>query len=100
MAANGRPILGIDIAPNEICVVEMRGSWPDYQIVRAGKTPTPPRAVDAGRIMDAAAISAAIRALLDELGIATREAVLSIAECCVVTRVLDIPAVPANELRT
>jgi type IV pilus assembly protein PilM len=100
MAVIGRPILGIDIGPSEICVVEMRGAWPDFQIVRAGKTATPNRSVDAGRILDAAAIASAIRALLDELGIASRDAVLSIAECCVVTRVLDIPAVPANELRT
>jgi type IV pilus assembly protein PilM len=78
----------------------MRGTWPDFQIVRAGKTPTPPRSVDAGRITDAAAIGTALRSLLDNLGIGTREAVLSIAECCVVTRVLDIPAVPTNELRT
>jgi len=100
MAVIGRPILGIDIAATEICVVEMRGAWPDFQIVRAGKTPTPPRSVEAGRIIDAAAIGTALRNLLDNLGIGTREAVLSIAECCVVTRVLDIPAVPASELRT
>ena len=100
MAANGRPILGIDIAPTEVYVVEMKGTWPDYQIVRTGKAPIPPKAVDGGRIVDAAAIAIALRNLLDHLGIATRDAVMSIAESCVVTRVLDIPAVPANELRT
>jgi len=100
MAGHVRPILGIDIAPTEIFVVELRGVWPDAQIVRSGKTATPIRSVEAGRILDPAAIASAIRNLLDQLGIATREAVLSIAECCVVTRVLDIPAVPANELRT
>ena len=34
------------------------------------------------------------------MNVGTREAVLGIAECCVVTRILDIPSVPANELRT
>ena len=100
MAGHGRPILGIDIAPTEILIVEMGGIWPDYRIIRSGKTPTPARAIDAGRIVDPPAIASAIRALLDELGINTRDAVLGIAECCVVTRVLDIPVVPANELRT
>lgn len=100
MAGNGRPVLGIDIAPTEVYVVEMKGSWPDYQIIRTGKAPIPHKAVDGGRILDPTAIAAALRSLLDELGIATRECVMSIAESCVVTRVLDIPAVPASELRT
>lgn len=100
MAAHGRPILGIDIGPTEITVVELHGTWSDAQMVRSGKTASPPRAVDAGRITDVAAVATALRALIDELGITTRDAVLSIAECCVVTRVLDIPVVPANELRT
>ena len=100
MAVNGRPILGIDIAPTEVYVVELKGAWPDYQIVRTGKAPIPHQAVDGGRIVDPAAIASALRDLLEELGIATRDAVMSIAESCVVTRVLDIPAVPASELRT
>src|ERR1051326_7428230 len=100
MAVNGRPILGIDIGPTEVYVVEMKGAWPDYQIVRTGKAPIPHKTVDGGRIVDAAAISTALRNLMDELGIVTRDAVMSIPESCVVTRVLDVPAVPANELRT
>jgi len=100
MAGIGRPILGIDIAATEICIVEMRGSWPDFQIVRAGKIATPPKAIEGGRVVEPMEIAAAIRTLFDQLGITTRDAVLSIAESCVVTRVLDIPAVPTNELRT
>jgi len=99
MAANGRPVLGIDIGPTEVYVVELKGSWPDYQLVRAGKAPIPSKSVDGGRVVDPGAIASALQALMDEMGIITRDAVMSIAESCVVTRVLDIPAVPANELR-
>ncbi len=100
MAVSGRSILGIDIGPSEICVVELRGVWPDFQILRAGKTTTPVKAVEGGRVVDPSAVGDALRSLLDAIGASTREAVLSIAESCVVTRVLDVPVVPANEMRT
>lgn len=100
MAAQGRTVLGVDINPSEICVLELRGSWPDAHIVNAGKTATPPGSIENGRIVEPASIAEAIRSMLDQAGITTRDVVMGIAENCVMTRILDVPAVPASELRT
>lgn len=99
MALQGRPVLGIDISPTEICVVEMRGNWNDAQIMNAGSVPTPPGAVDGGRLVAAGPIAAALSSLIDSMDVTTREAVICISENSVMSRILDIPVVQDTELR-
>jgi type IV pilus assembly protein PilM len=96
----GNPLLGIDINQNEICVVNMRGTWPNPQIMQVESVPTPEGAIEGGQIADPDAIGEALRSLLERMGVKTRTAVMGISSRNVTTRVLDVPVVPANELES
>ena len=99
MAALGRLVLGIDINPVEICVVEVKGNWPDAQISSIGTIPVPERAFRDGKIVDPALIAEALKSLLEQIGTPTRDAVIGVMEGSVLTRIIDIPPVPDHELR-
>lgn len=100
MAGQGRPILGVDINPIEICVVEMQGSWPAVQVLQTDSTPTPPGSLEGGRIADAAVLAAALRDLLNRMRVTTRDAVMGMGDRSIITRTLDIPKAPESEVRT
>ena len=99
MATPGRLVLGIDINSTEICVVEVKGNWPDAQVSSLGAVATPERAFHEGKISDPAIIAEELRKLLDQIGVTTREAVIGVSESNVLTRILDIPPIPDHELR-
>src|SRR5579871_4332179 len=98
MAVQGRPILGIDINPNEVCVVEMYGAWPDGHVVRADAAPTPRGALVEGRVAQPEVLAEVIRSLMERMGVGTREAIVGMMARNVVTRVVEVPRVPDNEL--
>jgi type IV pilus assembly protein PilM len=99
MASQGRPILGIDINAYEIRVVEMRGTWNNVQIIRAGVVPTPRGAVVGDRITYPETVADILRGLLDRMRVSTREAVIGMGPQTIITRVMDIPNVPEKEAR-
>jgi type IV pilus assembly protein PilM len=100
MAGRRRAVLGVDINPHEIRLVELTGT-PEAPTIRvSGSVPTPEGSMDADRITNAGAIGAALRGLVERLQPETREAVLGISDRAVITRVLDIPNVPDGEVRT
>lgn len=92
-------VLGIDISPQEIRIVEMRPNGMSGQIVKLGFAPTPPGAVDGDRILSPDALADAVRSLISRTGASSRSVVFGIGPQSIVTRVLDIPMVPDNELR-
>jgi type IV pilus assembly protein PilM len=98
MVSKGYSVLGVDINPNEICVVEMRGAWPNGQVLRADTIPMPPGALDNGRIANAEAVAGALRSLLERMGVETRESIMGIAARSVIARVIEVPRVPDSEM--
>ena len=98
MAIVKRTVLGVEIGPREIRMVEMRGGNPP-QVVRAGSVPLPPNALDGDRIVQAEAVADLLRGLHARLGCQGRQVVMGMGLQSVVTRVLDIPRVPDSELR-
>ena len=100
MPAKGRPVLGVDIHPHEIRVVEMRGNWSHAEVVNIGAIPTPAGAMEGDRVANPDAIAEALRQLLHDRGIGARDAILGIAARSIITRVIDVPRVPDKEMRT
>src|SRR5690349_13199763 len=92
------PILGIDIDSKEIRVVEMRGSWSQPQILRAEAVPTPPGAVENGRVVYPQPVADALRILTQRMGVRTRDVILGLPARTVMARVLEIPNVPDAEI--
>lgn len=100
MPAKGRPVLGVDINPHEIRVVEMRGNWSHAEVLNVGAISTPPGAMEGDRIVNPDAVADALRGLLHQKGIGARDVVMGLAARSVITRVIDVPRVPEKELRT
>lgn len=99
MARQGHPILGVDINPYEIRVVEMRGGGLNTEVLHAGAVPTPRGALDGDRIAFPDVVAETLRGLLQRMNVSTRAAVVGIGPQSVITRVLDIPRVPDSEIR-
>jgi len=99
MSRQGRPVLGVDINAYEIRVVEMRGGGLNAEVIRAGAVPTPRGAVEGDRIVFPDVVAETLRGLLHRMNVSTRAAVIGIGAQSVITRVLDIPRVPDDEVR-
>lgn len=100
MFGQSKNVLGVDINPYEIRVVEMRRSGLHNQIVSAGAVPTPRGALKGDRVAYPDAVADTLRGLLNRMTVSTRAAVLGVGPQSVITRVLEIPQVPDNEVRT
>jgi type IV pilus assembly protein PilM len=100
MAKQPSVAVGIDIGTRFIKVAEVRAGKPPV-LTNVGIAPTPEGAVDAGGILDKNAVAAALKRLLADSGISTKQAVFSIAgQNAVVVRVLEVPRMNPSELRT
>ncbi len=99
-------VLGLDVGTSAVRVVEVasdtsrgRGRQPGRQLVtRVGEVPLPPGAVRDGEVVDPAAVGAAIRELWRQTGLRSRDVRVGMAGSRMVVRVVDMPAMPDDEL--
>jgi Tfp pilus assembly PilM family ATPase len=98
MPAKDFAILGIDIRPDEIHVVEMRGSWTDPRIVNAASIATPPGSVENGRIIQVEPVSRALRILVQRMRVTARDAVIGLGARVVTARTVEVPDAPEEEM--
>ncbi|MFQ3609858.1 MAG: type IV pilus assembly protein PilM [Fimbriimonadales bacterium] len=99
MAKQPGVVVGIDIGTRFIKVAEVRSGRPPV-LQNLGIAPTPEGAVDSAGIIDKQAVSAAVKRLLAETGISTKQAAFSLAgQNAVVVRILEVPRMNAVELR-
>jgi type IV pilus assembly protein PilM len=97
MASN---VIGLDIGTNAVRAVELTLGRGRPTVKRMGQVGLAPGAVVAGEVMDAAAVSAALRRLWREAGFASRSVVVGVANPRVVARTADLPDLPEHELRS
>src|SRR5438270_6607005 len=107
--------LGLDVGTTAVRVVEVvierpggrrpgrsqsRGTAPGPRAVvsRVGEVPLPPGAVRDGEVQDPAAVGAAISELWRQTGLRSRDVRVGLTGSRVVVRVVDLPAMPDEEL--
>lgn len=91
--------VGIDIGSKFIKVAEVKAGRPPV-LTSLGIAPTPEGAVDAGGIINPSAVAAALKKLLAESGISTKQAIFSLAgQNSVVTRILEVPKMNMADLK-
>lgn len=98
MANLKRTLLGIDISPSEVRIVEMRGGEP-LRILKVGAVALPPGAVSNDQIAQIDTVADLVRGLYTRLGCTARQVICGMNVQSVVTRILAIPRVPDSELR-
>jgi type IV pilus assembly protein PilM len=99
-------VLGLDVGTSAVRVVEVaferpargRHSARPAAVTRVGEVPLPPGAVRDGEVVDPAAVGAAIRELWRQTGLRSRDVRVGLTGPKVVVRVVDMPAMPDDEL--
>jgi type IV pilus assembly protein PilM len=93
-----KPVVGLDIGSSAIKVVELRPSGRSFKVVGFGTEPVPGDTIVDGAIIDAAAVADAIRRLLDDRKIKTREVVASLSGNAVIVKKINLPVMTEAEL--
>ncbi len=95
----GGSFVGLDIGSNQIKVAEMRRSGSQLQVSAIGIGPTPQEAYDKSEIVDAQMLGKAVKDLLKQAGISTKDSVSSVTgQSSVVVRVIEVPQMNQSEL--
>ena len=98
MARKGIASIGVDLGARELKAVEV--STDGQSVKHFASSLLPPLGVDMGIPTDPNTLSEAFRTLFRELNPDSKGIVFGLPASAVTTRVLDIPTVPDNELRT
>jgi type IV pilus assembly protein PilM len=100
-------VLGLDVGTTAVRVVEValdhggrgrHGSGGRPTVTRVGEVPLPPGAVRDGEVVDPASVGAAITELWRQTGLRSRDVRVGLTGSRVVVRVVDMPAMPDDEL--
>src|SRR5947207_7420424 len=100
-------VLGLDVGTSAVRVVEVACERPAARgrqagnspvVTRVGEVPLAPGAVRDGEVVDPAAVGAAIRELWRQTGLRPRDVRVGLTGPRVVVRVVDMPAMPDDEL--
>lgn len=94
------PVVGLDVGATLIKVAEVRPSKEGVQVNAVGVAPTPEGVLDeSGYIQDPQTLSQAIRQLLTQAGISTKQVVTSVpGQSALVVRVIEMPKMSPAEL--
>jgi len=98
-------VLGLDIGTTAVRVVEVVSERPGGRrsgrlpvVSRVGEVALPPGAVRDGEVVDPAAVGAAITELWRQTGLRSRDVRVGLTGSRVVVRVVDMPAMPDDEM--
>ena len=95
----GGSFVGLDIGSNQIKVAELRRSGNQLQVVAMGVAPTPLEAYDKSEIIDPQLLGTAVKNLLKQAGITSKEVVSSVSgQSAVVVRVIEVQQMSPSEL--
>ncbi|MDE2322111.1 MAG: type IV pilus assembly protein PilM [candidate division NC10 bacterium] len=97
--ARQRELVGLDIGTSSIKAVHVLRSRSSYKVAELGIVQIHPEAIVDGIIMDAAAISTAIRQLFDKHGIAVKDVAFSVSGHSVIIKKIKVPKMKTAELR-
>jgi type IV pilus assembly protein PilM len=98
MAPRASKRVGIEISNSAVRIAEVTSGGGRAKLVNLGQVRLPPRAVVDGAIVDVPAVVNAIERCLSEGNFSAKDVHLGIAGLRAITRELDMPHVPDNEL--
>jgi type IV pilus assembly protein PilM len=96
----GRVAVGLDIGTSGVRAAELALGGSPVTLERFGQVGLPPGAVRDGEVVDVDVVGAAIRQLWAQVRFSTKRVVLGVANQKVVVRQVDLPWLPAAELRS
>src|SRR5207302_11263354 len=98
-ARRSRASFGLDVGTSTVQAVQLRGRAGGYTLTPLGGAPLPASAIADGTIREPAAVAEAIKEAVDTAGIKLREVTIGIAGRELIMKKVQLPEVPAKELR-
>lgn len=92
--------MGLDIGTSGVRAAELALGGTQVTLERFGQVGLTPGAVHDGEVVDPDVVGAAIRQLWAQVGFSTKRVVLGVANQKVVVRLVDLPWLPAAEMRS
>ena len=86
-----RPVLGLDITPSSIKIIELTLSGGQYTVESYSAEPTPQNSMNEKAIVDADAVGEAIGRAVRRAGARTREVAVAISGDAAITKVIQMP---------
>lgn len=90
--------VGLEISNSAVRIAEVSATGGRPKVLNLGQVRLPPRAVVDGGVVDSAAVTEAIRRCVKECGFNVKEVHLGVGGLRAITRELEMPQVPENEL--
>lgn len=94
-----KELVGLDIGTSSIKAVHLQRVRSSYKVAELGIVPIHPETIVDGIIMDAAAVSAAIRQLFDKNDIALKDVAFSVSGHSVIIKKIKVPTMKTAEFR-
>ncbi len=94
-----RELVGLDIGTSSIKAVHLQRTRGSCRVAELGIVPLHPETIVDGIIMDAAAMSTAIRQLFDKHDITIKDVAFSVSGHSVIIKKIKAPTMKAAELR-
>jgi type IV pilus assembly protein PilM len=98
-ARKPRESFGLDIGTSAVKVAQLREGSGGFALTALASVPLRPGVIADGAIKDSPAVVAAIREAVARAGITSREAAIGVAGRELITKKVQLPEVPAKELR-
>jgi type IV pilus assembly protein PilM len=93
-----KSLVGLDIGSSAVKAVELKPAGKGYKVTAFGSEPVPPDSIVDGAIIDAAAVSDAVRRLFDGCGIKTKDVAASLSGNAVIVKKITLPVMTEAEL--
>jgi type IV pilus assembly protein PilM len=90
--AKRRPLLGLDITTSSVKLIELGLSGGQFRVESYAAEPTPVNAVNEKNIVDAEAVSEAIRKAVKRAGTKTTDVAVAISGDAAITKIIQLPA--------
>lgn len=94
-----KALVGLDIGTSSVKAVQLHRSGRTYRLVALGVAPLHPETIVDGVIMDAPAVSTAIRQIFEENQIGLKEVAVSVSGHSVIVKKIRVPQMKKAELR-
>jgi type IV pilus assembly protein PilM len=93
-----KPVVGLDIGSSAVKAIELKKSGRGFKVTAIGVEPVPPDSIVDGAIIDAGAVTDAVRRLLGSARFKAKDVVASLSGSSVIVKKINLPVMSETDL--
>ena len=93
-----KPVVGLDIGSSAVKAIELKPSGRGFKVVAIGVEPLPPDSIVDGAIIDAGAVTDAVRRVLQSPKFKAKDVVASLSGSAVIVKKISLPVMTDQDL--